>query len=618
MKVRLGVGLKITLFVSIGVLLVFSALVFFLGSRYIRSVQDGVFSAVNLEAVSSAKEIESELRSALDVASTLADAISGMEESAIPRNQYETVLARLMAGHGSIHSAWILLEREGTRPEANLRVYRTTSSLERDAVRGTNETRASRLGDAEKSPGLSISAPYMADINGVTVPVILFSAPVRLGGIRTGLAGVEITAGRMQEIVARIKPLDAGYGFLFAHDTSYVAHPNANQIGKSILEVRSTAFDRDADVRAGRRRTEEQRSLATNELSYFVFEPVTPPGVDTPWSMVLTVSLTALLSESRRVLMFTVSLAILGIVLVVALVFLVVRLLIQPVRESVELAGAIASGDLTRSPSVKNLKRGDEIGELSRALGNMAERLRSSIEAVITGTKNVASGSQQVSLTAMSLSQGATEQASSTEEVSSSMEQMSASIRQNADNAIQTEKIALRSADDAVAGGTVVGQTVSAMKEISQKITIIEEIARSTNLLALNAAIEAARAGEQGKGFAVVASEVRKLAERSQIAAVEIADLSKRSVGIATEAGTMLEKMVPDIRQTADLVQEIKMSSSEQNSGAEQISQAIMQLDLVVQQNASASEELASMSEELSGQAKQLQSAVDYFVIERV
>jgi methyl-accepting chemotaxis protein len=197
------------------------------------------------------------------------------------------------------------------------------------------------------------------------------------------------------------------------------------------------------------------------------------------------------------------------------------------------------------------------------------------------------------------------------------MEQMSANIRQNADNALQTEKIAVKSAADTLEGGKAVEQTVAAMKEIASKINIVGEIARQTNLLALNAAIEAARAGEHGKGFAVVASEVRKLAERSQVAAQEIGRLSVTSVDVAERAGEMLQQIVPDIQRTASLVQEISASSKEQDAGAEQINKAIQQLDQVIQQNAGTAEEMSSTAEELSSQAEQLQSVVSFFKVEQ-
>ena len=292
--------------------------------------------------------------------------------------------------------------------------------------------------------------------------------------------------------------------------------------------------------------------------------------------------------------------------------FFISNIISSPLRKGVLFAQAVAAGDLTQKI---DLDQKDEIGQLAKALNEMVTKLSSIVGEVMSAADNVASGSQELSSTAQQMSQGATEQAASAEEISSSMEEMASSIRQNTDNAMQTEKISIKSSVDARDGGKAVVETVAAMKEIATKISIIEEIARQTNLLALNAAIEAARAGEHGKGFAVVASEVRKLAERSQSAAGEISNLSTRSVAIAEQAGDMLTKMVPDIQKTSELVQEITASSKEQDTGAEQINKAIQQLDQVIQQNASASEEMASTSEELSSQAEQLQESIGFFNI---
>jgi methyl-accepting chemotaxis protein len=277
--------------------------------------------------------------------------------------------------------------------------------------------------------------------------------------------------------------------------------------------------------------------------------------------------------------------------------------------EIAAIAESIAKGELDI-----DLSRSNPTGVYA-SMRQMVAQLTDVVGEVKSATDNVASGAEELSASSENLSQGATEQASSVEEISSSMEEMAANIRQNAENATETERIARQTADDAADGGEAVSQTVEAMKNIADKISIIEEIARQTNLLALNAAIEAARAGEAGKGFAVVAAEVRKLAERSGAAAGEISDLSSRSVAIAEKAGDMLTKIVPDIQKTAELVQEISAASSEQNSGVEQINSAVQQLDLVVQRNASGSEETASTSEELAGQAQSLTQTMSFFKI---
>jgi methyl-accepting chemotaxis protein len=284
------------------------------------------------------------------------------------------------------------------------------------------------------------------------------------------------------------------------------------------------------------------------------------------------------------------------------------RHMTENLRATAKVAGSIAKGEL--AVEAKPLSSRDELG---LALKEMVEKLRAVVGGSLSASSNVSSGSRQLSAAAEQLSTGASEQAASAQQASSAMEQMAANIKNNATNASQTQKIAQQSALDAIAGGEAVAQAVKAMETIAQKIAFVQEIARQTDLLALNAAVEAARAGEHGRGFAIVASEVRKLAERSQTAASEIGGLSAQSLKVAQDAGDKLTKLVPGIKKTAELVEEIAASCREQDIGADQMNEAIQQLDRVIQQNASAAEEVSATSDELAGQAGLLQTNIAFF-----
>jgi methyl-accepting chemotaxis protein len=285
----------------------------------------------------------------------------------------------------------------------------------------------------------------------------------------------------------------------------------------------------------------------------------------------------------------------------------------RPLAHARDVANRLARGDLTATVEITS---SDETGQVLTAMQNMINKLGEVVAEINGASQSIATASGQVSSTAQSLAQATSVQAAGVEETSASIEQMTASIAQNTENAKVTDGMATKAAHEATEGGDAVKATVAAMNQIATKIGIIDDIAYQTNLLALNAAIEAARAGEHGKGFAVVAAEVRKLAERSQVAAQEIGEVATNSVELAQRAGKLLDQMVPNIRKTSDLVQEITAASQEQSLGLGQINSAVSQVNQTTQQNAASSEELAATSEEMTAQAEQLQAAIAFFKLD--
>jgi methyl-accepting chemotaxis protein len=414
--------------------------------------------------------------------------------------------------------------------------------------------------------------------------------------------GIDFDFGTFaQGIVSKVQIGKTGYPYITDSKGVFVAHPVAENVFKLSL----------ADYGWGKAALAADSGAVLKYLwegkeKYLALEKSESRGVITFSSIYV--------SDARADALGTaVVMVIAGLVGLVASllgvsIFLGIRL--KPLEHAAKAVDELAGGNLgVTMPKAGN----DEIGSLIASLGDMVGKLSDIVSNVKGGADSLSSGSQEISGASQQLSSGSTEQAASAEEISASIEEMAATARQNMDGSASTEALARRAAQDAAEGGKAVRETVDAMNRIAASIAVIEDIARQTNMLALNAAIEAARAGEAGRGFAVVASEVRKLAEKSQRAAAEIALLSSGSVEVAVKAGVLIDKIVPDIERTAELMLEISSASREQSVGVEQVSKAIGQLDSVIQSNSASSEELAASSEELAGQAASLRDAVSYF-----
>ncbi len=454
----------------------------------------------------------------------------------------------------------------------------------------------------------------------LNIPIIVVAEAVwDMQGIKRGFISLQFTLDTLSEIAASIKVSRNAYGWIMDGNGLVIAHPDK----ETVMLLNATDADKEGykgmDALARRALTEEAGhgtfiSKDSVDMTMFFVAISDTPG----WTLGINVPSAEIQETALNLMLLLGLIEFFAIGLAILTSILIARSISNPIKMIVGGLGLISKGDLALSgfdfaATRKIVTRNDELGDAGRSLDYLMESLITVVGGIRESAVELGSGSNQMSTMAQRLSQGASEQAASIEELSASVQQLASTIRQNADNTQEADSLSRRVALNAEQSGAAVTQTVASMKEIASKINIIEEIARQTNLLALNAAIEAARAGEAGKGFAVVASEVRKLAERSAKAAGEINELSKNSVGVATEAGKRLDELVPDIKKTAELIQEISAASNEQSSGADQIAKGVTQMDSVVQQNAGGSEELAATAEELAAQSDRLIDIVGFF-----
>ncbi len=432
-----------------------------------------------------------------------------------------------------------------------------------------------------------------------------------------GLVGIDISLTEMNKLIAGIKPFDEAVSYIVGGNRMIVAHTDQTLTGKNFFgtvgndsTVFKTGFEQVKNNSSG---TFTYNNFS-NEEEYFVsFEPVTIDNQPTNWIIGIEVPTRVILKESKKVLIQSILTGILGLILMYIIIYVIAVRISNPIVKGVDFAKSISAGNLSTKLSVQ---QNDEIGDLAASLTMMANKLTTIMKEIIHSSDAIANSSLELLESSGRLSEGANNQAASSEEISTSMELMLSRIQLNTKNAQETEKIAIRAALGIQAGNEVTKAMIQSMNNIAEKVTVVGEIARQTNLLAINAAIEASRYGIQGKGFAVVAAEIKKLAEKSQSAAKEINLLSSQGLLQASETAQKLLDIFPDIDHTAKLVQHIAASSLEQKMSSEEINQGIQQLNLVIQQNAQSSYELSINSKDISEQAENLKKLVAYFHVE--
>ena len=454
--------------------------------------------------------------------------------------------------------------------------------------------------------------------------VILTKAIKGVDGKIRALVGFEMQLATLTNIIESVKVGVQGYGWISDENGLIIAHP----VQEDILTLNITEGDKagyrglDAAAKVMLQSQGGSASYVSEKgvpiTTYYARVPSSPG-----WILGLSMPSREINQTTVSLIQLLLVVLVLGFLISILVSMLIARSIVRPLKLMVASLGRLSEGDLKLSGvdgdmADRVIRRGDELGDAARSVEGLAGSLSTVVRDIRSASGQVSRGSAQLANSAQLLSRGSSEQAANIEELSSSVEELASTVRQNADNTGQADALARKVAASAVESGQAVEEMVSNMKEIAGKISIIEEIARQTNLLALNAAIEAARAGEAGKGFAVVASEVRKLAERSQSAAGGINALSKQSVDVAARASAQLEQLVPDIKRTAELIQEIAAASAEQAGGADQIATGVGQMDNVVQQNAATSEELASTAEELAAQATILADSIAFFAVDEL
>jgi len=466
---------------------------------------------------------------------------------------------------------------------------------------------------------LIVSDPYY-DVHVKELAGIPMVSPIKPmkdnNGRYIGQVGVDLALTRIQQMVQSIKPFEKSMAFLVAPDKSIVAHSDSSYLNKNILDVYKgdneeftkalTSINNDTTY------SFEFIESKNNEKYYFSFAPIKLGEDHKVWALVIETPLNVITTKSKELFFKTILIGIIGLGLLLTILYFALNAIAVKLLEVIRVSENISKGDLTTR--INNSSK-DEIGKLALSVNEMSGKLKQIVGDIAQSVEHINEASSEITNFSTDVSRGASDQAASAEEIMASIEEMAANIHNNSNNANETEKISVLALQGIVSGRDSTRKTLSFINEIAQKITVIGDISRQTNILALNAAIEAARAGDFGKGFTVVANEVKKLAENAQLSANEINLITKNGVEISILAEKELVSLVPKVEKTAELIKQISGTSMEQAYGTDLIQKAVSQLNNIAQKNALLSEELNKKAEKLDDESKILKQNIEFFKI---
>lgn len=621
---RMNLGAKLTIAIIFFSVLLFTILFTFIITTVTKTTKKNAIDQVNLMGEKYGNLIDAELEIAMGTSRTLGQTFTGIMKSKVMLRKSAHALLHNILEHNtgflSVWSCWNNFDGKN-KPKFSPYFY-WNSNKKIDLIESPHceSKNFKKICETMKKSGAEeIAGPYVISVNENEKLVASLLKPVVVRGVFRGVIGIDVEMDKYQKIIEKIRPFEAGVAGLFSPNGRIAAHFISERQGKLFLETEGDMTGKflnqhyDAIVQ-GKKINYERYVEQMNSDVYIIGIPIEIGLAKNKWSLAIAFPLDVVFQDVYFLRNISI---IIGVVLIVlfglVLLYVVKHYLSGPIRLSVKQAEIIAEGKLDKVIPDSFLKFEDEIGQLSRAMVSMTEKLTKIVSSVNTAAANIAAGSEELSTASQELSQGANNQASSLDMISESISNITEAINLNSENARKTEEIAVNAAKSADKTGKAVKGTVESMNKIAERISVIQEIANQTSLLALNATIEAARAGEHGKGFAVVATEVQKLAELSSGAANEIDELSRSSVQIANEAGELLVKLVPDIEKTAELVSAINSASQNQSERSENINESVQKLNSIVEQNATAAEELASTAEESTSQSLELQSIMSFF-----